>query len=430
MNAKNKYLLILFFTIIIVAILAYHFLKNEASFQPINEFDSKKIVTIATTSLQAETQVVSPTTTIIGNHISENDISSQVSPPVVVRNVAVGGNNYGLAVSTTLYKLSDKQLSDELDDIASLGIGWLRIDFSWESVQPGSATGTYHWESIDRVVEAANLRNLKILPILVDTPVWARSSACKDTAKCEPHYPEDFALFAQNATARYAPRGIHSWEIWNEPNVPQFWSPKPSPEEYTKLLKATYVAIKNQDSNAVIITGGLAPSETRDGKIAPIDFLTQIYQQGGRAYFDAVGLHPYAFPSLPSTFHSWSSWSQMVDTKTSIRSIMQLYGDNAKQVWLTEVGAPTDGPGNVALDSNGKIKSDHVSEELQSKILTDVYVQYKKYNWAGPIFWYNYKDDGYSKETSENFFGLLRYDGSRKPAYEQLKISIKQKTSQ
>ena len=44
------------------------------------------------------------------------------------------------------------------------------------------------------------------------------------------------------------------------------------------------------------------------------------------------------------------------------------------------------------------------------------------YPWLGPVFWYNFQDfapygSTTCSVTSECFYGILRYDGSAKPAY-------------
>lgn len=42
----------------------------------------------------------------------------------------------------------------------------------------------------------------------------------------------------------------------------------------------------------------------------------------------------------------------------------------------------------------------------------------------GPFFWYSLKDSGINKDTPENFFGLLRNDWSKKPAYDVFRNAI------
>jgi len=106
---------------------------------------------------------------------------------------------------------------------------------------------------------------------------------------------------------------------------------------------------------------------------------------------------------------------------------MTANGDVAKQVWLTEIGAPTNGSGAIATctSSNYANVPDHVDECLQARILSQAIQKAKSYSWAGPEFLYTYTDFSATDiTTNENFFGIVRYDGSHKPAYDAVRNSI------
>jgi hypothetical protein len=45
------------------------------------------------------------------------------------------------------------------------------------------------------------------------------------------------------------------------------------------------------------------------------------------------------------------------------------------------------------------------------------YRLFASYPWAGPMCWFRYDDKGTDTSDQSNFFGLLRFDGSRKPSY-------------
>ncbi len=357
--------------------------------------------------------------------------ASQKPTPVIVptsTTPAATTLNYtfGVSVGNNFAYLSDAKLKAYLDDLASLGVGWLRFDLSWNDVQHNNGT-TYDWSPIDRIVTQANARHIKLLPILLYTPQWARLSSCSYDEYCAPADPGQFAKFAGEAAKRYAPQGVHQWEIWNEPNMGAWWGSAGNVKGYAALLKATAVALRGQDPQAFIITGGTGPAATDGTDIAPLDFLIGLYQNGARSSFDAVGHHPYTYPVTATFKEDWNAWMQMALTSQSIRSIMIANGDSGKQVWLTEYGAPTDGPKSGATVSNyGTVQStDHVSEDLQSYILTEAIKAHAGQSWAGPLFWYSYIDLGTSRTTNENFFGLRRFDGSAKPAYGVLGGALK-----
>ena len=63
---------------------------------------------------------------------------------------------------------------------------------------------------------------------------------------------EPWLAYVRAGVARYKGR-IHTWEVWNEPNI-GFWLS--SNEDYVRLLKATYTAIKSVDPTARVTMGG------------------------------------------------------------------------------------------------------------------------------------------------------------------------------
>jgi hypothetical protein len=309
-----------------------------------------------------------------------------------------------LAVGGNFHNLSDSDLVRELDQATAVGSAWIRIDLNWAVVQQ-AGPASYNWAPIDRVVQAARARSLSVLGTIVYTPAWARPAG-QSSASAAPANPADFAAFAKMVAARYAPLGVHAFEIWNEPNISGFWLPKPDATAYTALLRAAYPAIKQADPQAVVVTGGTSPATDDGTNIAPVTFLQRVYTAGGRGYFDAVGHHPYCWPALPGDAQSWSAWYQMYGSSPSLRSVMEAAGDGGKQIWATEFGAPTNGP-----------SGSYVSESAQATAVIKAYELFGAYGWAGPLFWYATRDLGATTDTRENFFGLIRLDFSPKPAY-------------
>jgi len=338
---------------------------------------------------------------------------------------------FGMAVGNVLMSMSTLQLDTELQSMYLLGVRWIRYDINWGDVQPTNAT-TYNWTNYDRVVQIANGIGLKSLVTIGYTPLWARQANCRTVGDtCPPADPTMFAHFAAVTAARYAPQGVHDWEIWNEPNVTTFWKPAPDPGAYTTLLKATATAIRAHDSQATIMVGGLTGSLTTTSSISAAAFLQDIYIDGGRSSFDAVAMHPYTYPYTPSNSRVYS-WQEMAGAPINLRNIMQTYGDTSKKIWITEYGAPTDGPGTMlTVNSNVPIgANNYVSEALQAQLLTSAVQQYETYPWVGPFFWYSYQDLSTNTNTRENFFGLLRANGTQKPAYAAYKAAITNALSQ
>lgn len=318
----------------------------------------------------------------------------------------------GTALGSSILSLSSAAQDAQLDKIVAIGIQWVRFDFEWKNVQPNN-NGQYNWTDIDKFVTKVKARKLTILGVIDYAPAWAAGPCSPDT-NCPPRDPALFGKFAGAVAEHFTPLGVDKWEIWNEPNNAFFWGGKADCKAYSDNLKAAYTAIKKVNPNAGIISGGLSPALSDGSNISPIDFLTCMYKNGAGAYFDAVGHHPYTFRLMPSE-SNLHAWAQMSQTSPSLRSIMIANGDAAKRIWLTEFGAPTNGPN----------QAHYVNEWLQNSMVTDAINMYMTYPWAGPLFWYTFQDTGTEKNTNENFFGMLRFDGSAKPAYMTYRWAIK-----
>jgi hypothetical protein len=388
-------------------------------------------VTTPTTTvpiIPTTTATTPPTTT----PTTTSPITSPITTPATTTPTTTptqSGLRLGLSYGDTLPGLSLAALDSELNDATQIGVGWIRLDLAWDDIQP-SSPASFNWTAFDRIVTEANALHLSLLPILDYTPVWARVAGC-GTDKCAPANPNAFAAFASAAAARYAPLGIHTWEIWNEPNVTAFWKPTPNPGQYVTLLKATAMAIRAVDPSATIVSGGLAPTATSDGNISQLDYLTAFCQLGGQRLVDAVGYHPYSFPVPPSYPAAWNAWQQIAATTSSFAGVLSAYGSPNEKIWLTEYGAPTNGPGVGATSSNYKLTQgpDHVDDALQATMATDSVTLARKSPIIGALFWYSYRDQGTDPGNTEDFYGLRRFDGTPKPAYAALQQAIRAATN-
>jgi hypothetical protein len=330
----------------------------------------------------------------------------------------------GLAYGDSLPGLSSGDLARTLDDAVALGVGWIRVDLSWDEIQPTSPS-LFDWSGFDRVVAAAIARHLQVLPTLAFTPSWARLAGCASN-KCAPADPNQFASFASQAVARYAPMGIHTWEIWNEPNLYTFWQPVPDPAEYVMLLRATAPAMRAADPTVNLISGGLAPASTTRITRAPVDYLASFCEDGGGRLVDAIGYHPFSFPAPPSYPASWNAWDQIAGAGRNVEGVLSSCGVPTTKLWLTEYGAPTGGPGIAATAANYQTATseDHVSEEFQATMATEAVQLSQSSSSIAALFWYSYKDLGTDQRNREDFFGLLRADGTAKPAYTAFRNAV------
>jgi hypothetical protein len=304
----------------------------------------------------------------------------------------------GFAEGHYIFGRSDAQLAADFDGMAATGAGYVRFPIDWRRVQPHRSTD-WRWGEIDRLVDAAHSRGLRVLGMVGYTPPWARPPGTSD--KTPPTNPADYARFARAAAERYAPKGLHDWEIWNEPNVDGFWQARPDPAAYTRLLIAAYDAIKSVDSGATVMTGGLSPApDAPDGSaIAPVTFLRGIYAAGGGGHFDAVAHHSYNFPFMPLKPEANYNHNAFGGVTPVLRQTMVENGDGLKRIWSTEMGAPT---------------LRDMTPEYLARYISEAYAAWESWPWTGPMLWYSYRDGWHDPADREANFGIVRLDGTPK----------------
>ena len=331
----------------------------------------------------------------------------------------------GIAYGDTLPFLSDKALGSALDDAVAVGAKWVRADLSWEDVQPDSPS-LYQWDRFDRVVKAARSRGLQVLAVVAYTPPWARSAACGTSQSCAPADPAAFAAFAAKAAARYTPLGVRTWEIWNEPNI-NFWRPAPDPIAYTRLLRLTTTAIRQVDPKATLLMGGLAAVSTNAKKhyVSQSTFLAEVSKLGANRMVDAISYHPYTYPYLPSAKTNFGTAYEKVSATTgNLVAILQKYGTPNLPVWITETGAPTNGPGAASDGVTIPPDTTHVTEGFQAAIAADTIPASAANPHIAAVFWFTDQDSGSDKQLRSKFFGLRRLDGTAKPAFAAFKNAV------
>jgi len=333
--------------------------------------------------------------------------------------------SYGFALGYTLPSMSQQDRIKELSNIKSLGFSTVRFNLDWSSIQSKNGD-TYTWKTSDEIMQDVNNSGLKAIITLDRTPPWARPANCKYSIFCAPANPNDYAKFAGTAVARYKQDPVIAWEIWNEPNIVNFWKPAPNAYQYAQLLRAADIAIKGQDPSAVVLVGGLSGNAINEGKVF-IDgrtFLASLYADGTKNYFDGVAFHPYTNFRLPHAKDEYNGWTKLYATNPSIRSIMIANGDQKKGVWITEFGVPTDGVGKEVTDGYEPVPegADHVSLLLQTNITNQAIGDLQKFTWIKAFMWYTYQDNG---KTEDSSYGLLTVGGKPKPAYYALQKVLK-----
>ncbi|WP_426958733.1 beta-xylosidase [Muricoccus radiodurans] len=188
---------------------------------------------------------------------------------------------------------------------------------------------------------------------------------------------------------------IEAAMIWNEPNNKSHWDPAIDPDwsQFARMAKLAGQAIKAERPNLPRVLGGMSPIDP--------SFVNRLTGYGVMDDIDVIAVHGF-----PLDWNLWKidEWPAKID---EIRAVTD------KPVWVSEVGISTFGAEEVQVWG-----LDRTAELLIGK--------------APRIHWYSLYDLPQSWEATTRhreaegssyyrhfYMGLLREDGSPKPAAER-----------
>lgn len=292
--------------------------------------------------------------------------------------------------------------------MADAGAETVRIAFYWDDAQP-AADRPPDLSLTDQQVALAARRRLRVLPVVVRTPAWAREVPGEASSPPAPSAYPAYAAFVQALARRYGPRGtlwrerpalprvpIRDWQLWNEPSLSIYWSVQPWAPTYVRLLKAADRALKRVDRRATTVLAGLPNN-------SPIA-LRQIYAAGGRGAFDAVAVHPYT--RRPADV------IRLVELN---RKIMRRAGDGRLPVWITEVTYTSANQSSASIRNPVGIET---TERGQATRLTDVIgrlVRARRRLRIERVLWYTWiSADGGASDGPGGSDETFQYAGLRR----------------
>ncbi len=269
--------------------------------------------------------------------------------------------------------------------MSQAGFGWARIDLTWDRIEP--VRGEFDWATVDRVVEEAQASGINLLGILGYCPRWAASGP-------DAYYPpRDTALWKAYVTAmvtRYRGR-IRYWSLWNEPNSHTFF--RGSVEQYIHgVLIPGARAAKAADPDCRIVGPELAHLNGAHWDT----WLDRILAEAGSS-IDVIAMHCYeddpaeVFRALDGRRRPWE--------KPSVMRIIRERGQAGKPFWLTETGW----------------RSNEIGEAKQARYVLDLFRGVAGRPFIRKVFLFELKDS-----KSLPGYGLLRLDGTQKPAYVEI----------
>lgn len=319
--------------------------------------------------------------------VSSQPVSAAVTP---IAGVAGGGDQPWNTRRPADYAL-----------MRAAGATRMRADIPWAYLQPDSSTQTFNWSLFDPIVSDSQAAGLQFLGILHMVPSWANGNRGVYAP------PSNMALmtnYCYRVVQRYLPRGVTQYEVGNEVNLPHPGWTITGRYYVANLLNPCVTGIRRAATEAArsvtILGATMAPPECCAGA-NPVTFLTDVYAAGGAGQFDVLSWHPYT--TEPLTNPNMNSVPDALNNLTVQRT------GASRPIWATEYGAPTRGAASV-------------TEARQAQLVTEARTAWFRHAYAGPLYWYSSRDLGASPSTErEDFFGVLRNDGSQKPSYAEFK---------
>ncbi|MDO8489051.1 MAG: endo-1,4-beta-xylanase [Candidatus Omnitrophota bacterium] len=286
----------------------------------------------------------------------------------------------------------------DLEKVVSLmqnaGVGWIRLDFLWEDIEP--AEGSFDFAKYDSIVKLVRNKGIHILGILHYSTSWA--SSCREW-NCPPKDNAIFVNYTNKVIQRYKDQ-VKYWEVWNEPDSVTYWKQQDSLKSYCILLKEVYLAAKKIDPDCKILNGGFANG---------LSSINHLYDNGAKDYFDILNLHFFQNPLFGNNAIKAVATFPKLAYKVMVRN-----GDANKKIWITEIGCPGV---KMGLQANNWWLGKNPNESQQAKWLRDVYAELLKNQQVEKIFWAFFRDTKDHWKNGVDYFGLLRWDYSRKPAF-------------
>ena len=282
-------------------------------------------------------------------------------------------------------------LRDEpsLDLARAAGFRFVRMDLLWSNVE---RRGRFRFFAYDLLVRQLESRDMGVL--------WILDYGHPDHGGGVPRSPEDiaaFSRFAEAVAAHYRGRNVR-YEIWNEPNNPQFWAPSPNPAEYAALLRPAVTAMRRADPSAIISSGGTSNVD--------LSYVSRVVDRSFAPMLSAISIHPYPKNKPEAIVPAYSAMRNW--TKKELAHTIEL--------WDSEWGySSTLSDANLARggDSDRHRKTQAI---LAAREILTVWTL----GFSLGV-WYDLRDDGKDPNNPEQNYGLLDSDGHEKPAMQAVR---------
>lgn len=264
-----------------------------------------------------------------------------------------------------------------------LGAKVIRWYPTWSQVQPSLTSSERNWGEPDEVIGLARELGLQMIVGVSSRGDHQLYDAVELGA---------IGRYAAEVADRYRDVDIRFIEGPNEPFSTQAGTNQTA-EGRVALLRAVYEGVKGADASRLVSNGGHV------GSVAPFE---GIYALDGQKYFDILAFHAYTHPLSP--VESRQQETRGYYALHEIRKLMRAKGDRDKKIAITEYGSATKDAGKSTR-----------TEAQQARDLQEAYDLFVPKRWADCFCWFCAEDSD-SSTAQGAYMGLMRSDGSVKPA--------------
>lgn len=284
-----------------------------------------------------------------------------------------------------------RDVARSLEAASNAGFASIRDDAPWAKVE--ARKGVYKIpENWDRVVDEAKAKGVAVLLILdYGNPLYDNGDKPRSEAAIDA-----YVAYAEFVVRHFKGR-VHQYEIWNEWDSTTGHTSKGTAEDYDKLVRKAYPAIKAIDSQAQILVGAVTADGLERG------FAEQLADLGTLDHADGLSIHPYIKCRMQHSPADWANWMAKIDSSLRWRTGKTI------PIYVTEMGWPT-----FAGDCG-------FSETAQADFAEGLFEEARSLPFIKGVWWYDLQDDGTDPKEREYHYGLIRSDFSPKPAYNALR---------
>jgi hypothetical protein len=243
------------------------------------------------------------------------------------------------ASPSTIFGFNSYVSAQTIADQKQLGdVRVRRMFVYWDRVE--QIPGRWDWSKADQEYRAVVDAGLQPLIVAQNSPAWARPGRSGSQGPPDTAFDSNWTQFVRALAQRY-PAAI-AIEIWNEPNLPLFFSPV-DPARYTQLLTKAYHTVKAVRPSLPVISAGLAgyPGTKADSTGWAVQpFLDAMFKAGAEPAMDGIGVHIYPTVADSNGVYRWNpaGFGQMLDV---VRAARERAGAS-QPIWVTEVGESTE----------------------------------------------------------------------------------------